>query len=74
MRKILDYRCERTQHVFERFVEDTPTLRCNCGSNARRLISPVKCQLEGHSGAFPGRHLRWVREHEQAGRKGNDRA
>lgn len=74
MRKLIDYRCLRTGEVFERFVEIVPTVRCKCGSEAKRLISPVKCKLEGHSGDFPGAHMKWVREHERAGRKDNDSA
>ena len=45
------------------------TSRCGCGANATKMVSAPQCVLEGHSGDFPGRHMKWVREHEAAGRK-----
>ena len=69
MYKIYDFRCENG-HVFEEMVESGITAsRCGCGANATKMVSAPKCVLEGHSGDFPGRHMKWVREHEQAGRK-----
>jgi hypothetical protein len=69
MYKIYDFRCENG-HVFEEMVESgITTSRCGCGANATKMVSAPKCVLEGHSGDFPGRHMKWVREHEQAGRK-----
>ena len=69
MYKIYDFRCENG-HVFEEMVESgITTSRCGCGANATKMASAPKCVLEGHSGDFPGRHMKWVREHEQAGRK-----
>jgi hypothetical protein len=60
MFKIYDFRCTNG-HVFEEMVESgITTSRCGCGANATN---------EGHSGDFPGRHMKWVKEHEQAGRK-----
>ena len=56
--KIFDFRCENG-HVFEEFVDGTTTAsRCGCGAMA--------------TGDFPGRHMKWVREHEEAGRKGRE--
>lgn len=69
MRKLLDYRCTKTNQVFERFTEDTPTLRCGCGSEAKRLISPVTCQFKGRG--FPGNEMRFEKIHERAGRGDN---
>lgn len=69
MYKIYDFRCANG-HVFEEMVESgITTSRCGCGANATKMVSAPKCVLEGHSGDFPGRHMKWVREHEQAGRK-----
>jgi len=69
MYKIYDFRCQNG-HVFEEMVESgITTSRCGCGANATKMVSAPKCVLEGHSGDFPGRHMKWVREHEQAGRK-----
>ena len=69
MIKVYDFKCDQG-HYFEEFVEDgVTTSRCGCGANATRVVSATPCVLEGASGDFPGRHMKWVREHEQAGRK-----
>jgi hypothetical protein len=69
MIKVYDFKCTNG-HYFEEFVDaDTTTSRCGCGANATRVVSATPCVLEGASGDFPGRHIKWVREHEQAGRK-----
>jgi hypothetical protein len=68
MIKVFDFKCSNG-HLFEEFVEsNVTTSRCGCGANATRVVSAVKCVLEGASGDFPGRHMKWVREHEDAGR------
>ena len=71
MRVLSDYRCSECNTEFEAFAKRTDDVRCECGGLSKRLISPVKCKLDGASGDFPGAHMRWVREHERAGRKGN---
>ena len=69
MFKIYDFRCTNG-HVFEEMVESGVTSsRCGCGADATKMVSAPSFVLEGHSGDFPGRHMKWVREHEQAGRK-----
>jgi hypothetical protein len=69
MYKIYDFRCTNG-HVFEEMVEaGVTTSRCGCGANATKMVSAPKCVLDGSSGDFPGRHMKWVREHEKAGRK-----
>jgi len=69
MYKIYDFRCDNG-HIFEEMVgSGVTTSRCGCGSNAIKMPSAPKCVLEGHSGDFPGRHMKWVREHEKAGGK-----
>ena len=69
MYKVFDFRCGNG-HVFEDFVEKgVTTSRCSCGSDATKILSATKCQLDGSSGDFPGQHMKWVREHEQAGRR-----
>ena len=71
MYKIYDFRC-KCGHVFEKMVEGgVTTSRCGCGETATKMLSAPKCVLDGHSGDFPGRHMKWVREHERAGRKSN---
>lgn len=69
MIKVYDFRCP-DGHLFEKFVEaETAICRCDCGLQATRVPSATKCVLDGSSGDFPGRHMKWVREHEAAGRK-----
>ena len=69
MYKIYDFRCTNG-HVFEEMVESgVTTSRCGCGANATKMLSAPKCVLDGSSGDFPGRHMKWVREHEEGGRK-----
>jgi hypothetical protein len=68
MYKIFDFRCP-DGHLFEKMVEgQVTTCRCSCGKEATRQLSAPAFHLEGHSGDFPGRHMKWVKEHEKAGR------
>jgi len=68
MIKVYDFRCTNG-HLFEEFVDkDTTVSRCGCGANATRVVSATKCVLDGSSPDFPGAHMKWVREHEEAGR------
>jgi len=69
MIKVYDFKCTEG-HLFEDFVSGgVTTSRCSCGAEATKVVSATKCVLEGASGDFPGRHMKWVREHEMAGRK-----
>ena len=69
MYKIYDFRCN-CGRIFEKMVRSGETVsRCDCGLTATKMLSAPKCVLDGHSGDFPGRHMKWVREHEAAGRK-----
>ena len=68
MIKVFDFRCTNG-HTFEEFVESgTTSSRCGCGANATKIISATQHVLDGASGDFPGRHMKWVREHENAGK------
>jgi len=64
-----DFRCENG-HVYEQFVDSgTEVSRCKeCGASATKMLSAPAFILDGHTGDFPGRHMKWVKEHEQAGR------
>ena len=60
-----DFRCE-TGTVFERLVKsDETTVRCNCGKEAHKVITPVRFKLEGISGHFPTASDKWAKMHEQ---------
>jgi hypothetical protein len=72
MLKVFDFKCSNG-HTFEEFVEsDVTTSRCGCGANATKIVSATRTILEGASGDFPGAHMKWVREHEKAGRTKRD--
>ena len=69
MFKVYDFRCDNG-HVTEEFVESTVTTsRCGCGANSTRMVSAPSFYLNGSDGSFPGAHMKWVKEHEKAGRK-----
>ena len=69
MFKVYDFRCTNG-HVFEEFVvSGVTTSRCGCGANATKMVSAPSFHLEGASGDFLGSHMKWVREHEKAGKK-----
>ena len=69
MFKIYDFRFTNG-HVFEEMVESgVTTSRCGCGANATKLVSAPSFHLDGSTGDFPGQHMKWVREHEKAGKK-----
>jgi hypothetical protein len=64
---LYDFRCEN-QHIEEHLVErGTDTAWCACGSESKRIISPVRSMLDGNDEGFPSAHMKWVREHEKAG-------
>lgn len=67
--RIYDFRCP-DGHEEEHLVTDhtVTTHLCTCGKTAERQLSAPPCILEGHSGSFPGRAMKWEREHEKAGR------
>ena len=68
MIKVYDFRCDNG-HVYEQFVDySTEVSRCKCGASATKMLSAPAFILDGHTGDFPGRHMKWVKEHEQAGR------
>ena len=72
MYKFYDFRCTNG-HEFEDMVKaGITTSRCGCGADATRLLSAPRCVLEGASGDFPGQHMKWVREHEKAGKRNRD--
>lgn len=74
MRKIFDARCNSCEAVTEVFGYADDAFRCGeCGGEAKRIISPIKCRLEGVSGDFPGAAMKWQRDHERAAKRGDNR-
>lgn len=75
MIKVRDFYCKGCGEVSEEFLsEDVTTLSCTCGGTKQRIPSSPRFVLEGASGDFPGSHMKWVKEHEKAGRKTNEGA
>ena len=68
MRKIIDVRCRDCGEVHEEFGRLDDTFRCgSCGGEAKRIISPIKCALDGTSGDFPGAAIKWARDRTKRG-------
>ena len=69
MYKVFDFRCPNG-HVHEEFVKAEVTeSRCKtCGAVSTRIVSAPSFHLNGSDGTFPGAHMKWVREHEKAGK------
>ena len=71
MYKVYDFRCPKG-HTFEQFVRSgTEVSRCDCCAIGTKMLSAPAFILNGASGDFPGKHMRWVKEHEKAGRRNN---
>ena len=71
MRVILDVRCTECGNVDEVLGQHDAEFNCSvCGGTARKIISTVRCSLEGVSGDFPGAAMKWTRQHEQGAKKG----
>jgi Zn finger protein HypA/HybF involved in hydrogenase expression len=68
MRKIIDVKCRDCGEVHEEFGYLDDTFRCgSCGGEAKRIISPVRCTLEGVSGDFPGAAMKWAKDRNSRG-------
>ena len=65
MRRLFDFKCPNG-HITEELVESETAIQCSCGLEAKRILSPIRCQLEGLTGHFPGAHIKWAKKHEQA--------
>ncbi len=72
MLKVFDFKCTNG-HIFEEFVDGSVTTsRCGCGANATKIASATSFVLDGSTGDFPGRHMKWIKEHEEAGKRGRE--
>lgn len=62
--RVFDFRC-LCGNLFEDLVKsDVTTSRCGCGLDAKRVISPVRSNLEGISGDFPDAADKWAKRRE----------
>ena len=68
---LFDFECIKCNHREEKLVQsDVRHADCpQCSGKMIRVVSPVRCKLEGHSGHFPSAAMKWERQHEIEGRK-----
>jgi len=68
-KRLYDFRCVTSpSHITEEFTDFDSgfTPRCKeCGSETKRVISPVRFDLEGLSGDFPTAADKWVKKREE---------
>ena len=71
MRLLYDFRCKYCGQVEEKLVDmEVREVECpKCQGVMKRLISPVRSALEGHTGHFPDAADKWAKMHEKEGRK-----
>ena len=62
---LFDFQCANG-HIQEALVPSTfRFMPCNqCDLSAKRIISPVRAQLEGITGSFPGAAAKWEKRRE----------
>ena len=67
---LFDFKCQTCKYELEKVIDNTVhAIPCTeCGGQMNRVISPVRCNLEGLSGHFPDAADKWARQHEKAGR------
>jgi len=70
---LYQYECRRCAHQFENLTslsERDKQITCSCcGGNARRIVTPVRSQLDGTDDAFTTAGDRWARIHEQEAKR-----
>lgn len=61
-----DHRCEDCGYVAELYLEQgtTSSVCTECGGPARRVIRPIRTNLDPISGDFPGATMAWERGRE----------
>ena len=66
---VSDYKCQQCDNLFEKLAERDSDVECPvCKGKTKRLISAVRCKLDGTSGDFPGESIKWARKHERSAR------
>ena len=65
LRIFRDFKCPNG-HVTEHFLSnDIDVTRCDCGEEARKVISPVKSVLDPISVGFAGATMKWAKDRER---------
>ena len=64
-RRMYDFKCSQ-EHITEGFVDyETTAILCECGEEAKRIISPVRVSLDGTDPIYTGAYDRWARIREE---------
>lgn len=73
-KRMFEFVCDNI-HISERLVDESvrQTECVVCGEVATRIMSAVRCNLEGITGDFPGAYAKWNRVHREANRVANKR-
>lgn len=64
-KRIYEFICTGEEnHLFEKYTDESNrTIVCpHCGELSNRIVSPVRCELEPFSGAYPGAYWAWNRK------------
>lgn len=64
-KRIYEFVCVGTDsHLFEKYTdENNRSVICpHCGELSNRIVSPVRSNLDGCSGDFPGATISWERK------------
>ena len=64
-RRMYEFICTgEDSHLFEKFTdEENRVVTCpECGEPSNRIVSAVRCELDGCSGDFPGAAISWVKK------------
>jgi hypothetical protein len=66
---MFEFACD-SGHITEKFIDETvKQVECSvCGEVANRIMSSVRCSLEGITGDFPGAYAKWNKVHREANR------
>lgn len=65
---LYDFKCGEGHTTEKLTLRDEPFVLCDvCGNTATRVISPVRCKLDGLDPGFPGAYDKWTRDHEKRG-------
>jgi len=56
--------CGAKSEAFGKMNDKDQQIPCECGGQARRVISPVRFKLEGISGDFPTASDQWVKQRQ----------
>lgn len=74
MRRMYEFVCD-SGHITEKFIDESEhTVECAvCGSASTRIMSAVRCSLEGITGDFPGAYAKWNKVHREANKVASKR-